>query len=60
MHSDPSVSTALGRARRPVDEADCALFVGTRLEEFQTGLGHYLPDAAKLIQVDVDPFEIER
>ena len=56
-------SVGLYRTRssaRPVDEADCALFVGTRLEEFQTGLGHYLPDAATLIQVDVDPFEIER
>ena len=40
-------SVGLYRTRssaRPVDEADCALFVGTRLEEFQTGLGRYLPD----------------
>jgi len=45
---------------RPVDESDCVLYVGTRLEEFQTGLGRYLPATARVIQVDVDPFEIER
>jgi acetolactate synthase-1/2/3 large subunit len=45
---------------RPVDEADCVLYVGTRLEEFQTGLGRYLPAGARVVQVDVDPFEIER
>ena len=56
-------SVGLYRTRssaRPVDEADCAVYVGTRLEEFQTGLGRYLPAAARVIQVDVDPFEIER
>ena len=56
-------SVGLYRTRssaRPVDEADCALYVGTRLEEFQTGLGRYLPATARVIQVDVDPFEIER
>jgi acetolactate synthase I/II/III large subunit len=45
---------------RPVDEADAVLYVGTRLEEFQTGLGRYLPRHARVVQVDVDPFEIER
>lgn len=45
---------------RPLDEADAVLFVGTRLEEFQTGLGRYLPAKAKLIRVDVDAFEIAR
>lgn len=45
---------------RPVDEADAVLYLGTRLEEFQTGLGRYLPKAARVVQVDVDPFEIER
>ena len=56
-------SVGLYRTRssaRPVDESDCALYVGTRLEEFQTGLGRYLPATARVIQVDVDPFEIER
>lgn len=45
---------------RPVDEADAVLYVGTRLEEFQTGLGKYVPRGAKVVQVDVDPSEIER
>ena len=45
---------------RPVDEADAVLYVGTRLEEFQTGLGRYLPSRARVVQIDVDPFEIER
>jgi acetolactate synthase-1/2/3 large subunit len=45
---------------RPVDECDCVVYLGTRLEEFQTGLGRYLPPGARVIQVDVDPTEIER
>jgi acetolactate synthase I/II/III large subunit len=45
---------------RPVDEADAVLYIGTRLEEFQTGLGRYLPAGARVVQVDVDPGEIER
>jgi acetolactate synthase-1/2/3 large subunit len=45
---------------RPVDEADAVLYVATRLEEFQTGLGRYLPDGARAVQVDVDPSEIGR
>ncbi len=45
---------------RPVDECDCILYVGTRLEEFQTGLGRYLPTAAVVVQIDIDPCEIER
>ena len=56
-------SVGLYRTRssaRPVDESDCVLYVGTRLEEFQTGLGRYLPATARVIQVDVDPFELER
>jgi len=45
---------------RPLDEADVVLCVGTRLEEFQTGLGRYLPGKAKLIRVDIDAFEVAR
>jgi acetolactate synthase I/II/III large subunit len=45
---------------RPLDEADAVLCVGTRLEEFQTGLGRYLPESARLIRVDVDAFEVAR
>ncbi len=45
---------------RPVDEADAVLVVGSRLEEFQTGLGRYFATDARIVQVDVDAFEIER
>jgi acetolactate synthase-1/2/3 large subunit len=45
---------------RPVDEADAVLYVGTRLEEFQTGLGRYLPTGGQAVQIDVDPAELER
>jgi acetolactate synthase-1/2/3 large subunit len=45
---------------RPVDEADAVLYVGTRLEELQTGMGVYLPREAAIVQADVDPFEIAR
>jgi acetolactate synthase-1/2/3 large subunit len=45
---------------RPVDEADAVLVVGSRLEEFQTGLGRYFPADARVVQVDVEPSEIER
>ena len=45
---------------KPYDEADCLLLVGTRMEEFQSGLWKLLPDAARLVQVDIDPFEIGR
>jgi len=45
---------------RPLDEADCILAVGSRLEELQTGVGRYLPSDAKVIQIDVDAFEVGR
>ena len=45
---------------RPYDEADAALYVGTRMEEFQSGLWKLVPARARVIQVDVDPFEIAR
>jgi len=45
---------------RPVDEADAVLVVGSRLEEFQTGLGRYFPAKARVAQIDVDPSELER
>jgi acetolactate synthase-1/2/3 large subunit len=45
---------------RPVDEADLVLVVGSRLEEFQTGLGRYFPAEARVVQIDVDTSEIER
>ncbi len=45
---------------KPYDEADCLLLVGTRMEEFQSGLWKLVPPAAKVVQIDVDPFEIGR
>jgi acetolactate synthase-1/2/3 large subunit len=45
---------------RPYDQADVVLFVGTRMEEFQSGLWKLVPGDARFVQVDVDPFEIGR
>jgi acetolactate synthase-1/2/3 large subunit len=44
----------------PYDQADAVLFVGTRMEEFQSGLWKLVPGGARFVQVDVDPFEIGR
>jgi len=46
--------------RRVYEEADVILCLGSRNEEFQTAGWRYYPEGAKLIQVDVDPFEIGR
>jgi acetolactate synthase I/II/III large subunit len=45
---------------RPYDQSDAVLFVGTRMEEFQSGLWKLVPGGARFVQVDVDPFEIGR
>jgi acetolactate synthase I/II/III large subunit len=45
---------------KPLDEADAVLLVGTRLEELQSGLGRYFPGEARVVQVDIDAFEIGR
>lgn len=45
---------------KPLDEADAVLLVGTRMEEFQSGLWQLFPHGARVVQVDVDPFEIGR
>ena len=50
--------TKLGR--RVYDEADLILSLGSRNEEFQTNAWQYFPDGAKLVQVDIDPYEIGR
>jgi len=47
-------------AKRVYDEADLIISIGSRNEEFQTAGWSYYPEGAKLIQVDVDPFEIGR
>ncbi|HKP17856.1 MAG TPA: thiamine pyrophosphate-binding protein, partial [Gaiellaceae bacterium] len=45
---------------KPYDEADCLVLVGTRMEEFQSGLWKLVPQNAKVVQVDIDAFEIAR
>jgi acetolactate synthase-1/2/3 large subunit len=50
--------TRLGR--RVYDEADLILSLGSRNEEFQTNAWRYFPNGAKLVQVDIDPYEIGR
>ena len=42
------------------DESDLVITVGSRNEELQTVAWKYLPEKAKLIQIDIDPFEIGR
>ena len=49
----PSRAQALSTRRMPP-------LVGTRMEEFQSGLWKLVPEAAKVVQVDIDPFEIGR
>ncbi len=45
---------------KPYDEADVVLYVGTRMEEFQSGLWKLVPSGARVVQVDIDAFEIGR
>ncbi len=45
---------------KALDDADTVLLVGTRMEEFQSGLWKLFPHEARVIQVDIDPFEIAR
>lgn len=41
-------------------EADLLVTIGSRNEDFQTGSWQYFPKGAKLVQIDIDPFEIGR
>jgi acetolactate synthase-1/2/3 large subunit len=45
--------------RKVYESADLLITVGSRMEEFQGGFLPF-PDNAKLIQVDIDPFELGR
>ena len=45
--------------RKVYEAADLLITVGSRMEEFQGGFLPY-PEGAKLIQVDIDPFELGR
>ena len=56
-------SVGLYRTQYPrsvYQEADVLITVGSRMEEFQSGVFQYFPDGAKFVQIDVDPFEIGR
>jgi acetolactate synthase-1/2/3 large subunit/sulfoacetaldehyde acetyltransferase len=65
-HDHPLVIGALGRAGSPeaaeaVRTADVVLAVGTRLGHFTTFYDHrYLPQQAKIVQIDVDEKELGR
>ena len=41
-------------------ETDLVLAIGSRLEQFQTSDWTILPEGARLVQVDIEPFEIGR
>ena len=45
--------------RNVYESADLLITVGSRMEEFQGGFLPF-PDGAKLIQIDIDPFELGR
>jgi acetolactate synthase-1/2/3 large subunit len=47
-------------SKKAYEEADIIITVGSRNEEFATGAWNYFPGRAKLIQIDIDPFEIGR
>lgn len=46
--------------RELYEEADLLITVGSRMEEFQSANFTYFPAGAKLIQIDIEPFEIGR
>lgn len=41
-------------------EADLLITVGSRMEEFQSGVWQYFPPDARFVQIDVDAFELGR
>lgn len=45
---------------RALDEADVVVLAGTRMEEFQSGLWKLFPSDARVVQIDIDAFEIAR
>jgi acetolactate synthase-1/2/3 large subunit len=46
--------------RELYDETDVLVTVGSRMEEFQSGSFTFFPRDAKLIQIDIEPFELGR
>ncbi len=56
-------SVGLYRTQYPrsvYQEADLLITVGSRMEEFQSGVFQYFPEGATFVQIDVDPFEFGR
>ncbi|MDG6926163.1 MAG: thiamine pyrophosphate-binding protein [Nitrososphaerota archaeon] len=47
-------------SKKVYQEADLLITVGSKNEEFATAAWNYYPQGAKMIQIDVDPFEIGR
>ncbi len=47
-------------SKKVYEEADLIITIGSKNEEFETGAWNYFPSKAKLIQIDIDPFEIGR
>lgn len=50
--------TNLGR--EIYSQSDLLITVGTRNEQFETGDWEMFPEGAKLIHIDIDPFEMQR
>jgi acetolactate synthase-1/2/3 large subunit len=46
--------------RAVYQEADLLITVGSRMEEFQSGIWNYFPEGARFVQIDIDPFEFGR
>ncbi len=47
-------------AREIWEEADLIIIVGSRMEEFQSGAWTYLPEGARLVQIDIAAEELGR
>jgi acetolactate synthase-1/2/3 large subunit len=46
--------------RELYEESDLLITVGSRMEEFQSGVFRYFPAGAKFVQIDIEPFELGR
>jgi acetolactate synthase I/II/III large subunit len=47
-------------SKKVYEEADLIITIGSKNEEFETGAWTYFPEKTKLIQIDIDSFEIGR
>lgn len=56
-------SVGLYRTQYPrsvYQEADVLITLGSRMEEFQSGVFQFFPEGARFVQIDIDPFELGR